>query len=85
MAALAQPLLLSQCCGSYQDSWKILIMTKNELEKIRKRHTGSTSCPVCRKFEIKGRGDKKTVEISSYAGDCDAMKLLKYVDNLNNG
>ena len=61
----------------------MMAVNKSELEKIRKRHTGSTSCPVCRKFEIKGRGDKKTVEISSYTGDCDAMKLLKHLDSLN--
>ena len=58
-------------------------MNKTEIEKSRKRHTGSSSCPVCRKFEIKGRGDKKSVEISSYTGDCDAMKLLKHLDSLN--
>ena len=58
-------------------------MNKAELDKIRKRHTGSSSCPVCRKFEIKGRGDKKSVEISSYEGDCDAIKLLKHLDTIN--
>ena len=57
-------------------------ITKAERDRIRKRHTGNSSCPVCRKFEIKGKGDKKSVEISSYTGDCDAIKLLNMVESM---
>jgi hypothetical protein len=55
---------------------------KSERDKIRKRHTGHNSCPVCRKFEIKGKGDKKSLEISSYTGECDAIKLLNWVESM---
>ena len=60
-------------------------ITKAERDRIRKRHTGNGSCPVCRKFEIKGRGDKKSVEISSYEGDCDAIKLLNWLESILDG
>ena len=60
-------------------------ITKAERDRIRKRHTGNNSCPVGRKFEIKGRGDKKSVEISSYEGDCDAIKLLNWVESMLDG
>ena len=60
-------------------------ITKAERDRIRKRHTGNGSCPVCRTFEIKGRGDKKSVEISSYEGDCDAIKLLNWLESILDG
>lgn len=58
------------------------VVKKTERDKIRKRHTGNGSCPVCRKFEIKGKGDKKFVEITSYTGECDAIKLLNMVESM---